>query len=278
MDVVANGARFHVQDLGAGPRPPVVMLHGLLVGSLAAWYFTAAPALAEQRRVRLFDLRGHGRTERVREGYDVATMARDLAELAAPLGDGPIDLVGHSFGALVALRFALDHKGSVRRLVLVEAPLPPSRFDELSDFAARSPAQMIEALPADLRAFLAGGGRKASRLLESIRFLAEDSTMLRDLAAEPDIPDADLARLSCPTLAVYGAASSCRAVGDRLSRALPNGTLRVLLGGHYLHLDATAALTTAILEFLDAPDTTVAPGATSTRAAAQSTEARDGGR
>ena len=251
MDVVANGARFHVQDLGAGPRPPVVMLHGLLVGSLAAWYFTAAPALAEQRRVRLFDLRGHGRTERAREGYDVASMARDLEALAAPLGDGPIDLVGHSFGALVTLRFALDHGDRVRRLVLVEAPLPPSRFEELSQFQARSPAQMIEALPPDLRAFLASGGRKAARLVESIRFLTQDSTMMRDLAAEPDIPDAELAKVACPTLCVYGDQSSCRAVGDRLSRALPNGTLQLLHGGHYLHLDATAALTAAIVEFLD---------------------------
>src|SRR5262249_25639953 len=108
MDVVARSVRFHTQELGAGERPSVVMLHGLLIGSLASWYFTAAPALAERRRVLLYDLRGHGRSERTADGYDVATMASDLAELAAPFDARPIDLVGHSFGALVALRFALD--------------------------------------------------------------------------------------------------------------------------------------------------------------------------
>lgn len=273
MDVVARGVKFHVQELGpperadstaggAAPaagatakqgalRTPVMMVHGLLVGTLAAWYFTSAPALAAERRVRMFDLRGHGRTERVREGYDVATMSADLGALAEGLGDGPIDLVGHSFGALVALRFALDHPERVRRLVIVEAPLPPSKFDELETFAARSPAEMIAALPPDLRSFLAQGGRKASRLLESIRFLAEDSTMIASLRAEPDIPDDVLATLRCPTLCVYGDRSSCRPVGDRLSRAIPSAKLVVLAGGHYLHLDATAALTTAILEFLD---------------------------
>ena len=39
-----RGLSFHVQLLGAGP--PLAMLHGLFVGSLAAWYFGAGPKLA----------------------------------------------------------------------------------------------------------------------------------------------------------------------------------------------------------------------------------------
>src|SRR5262245_51278412 len=144
MQVVTGGITFHTQELGTGDRPSAVMLHGLLLGTLAAWYFTAAPALARERRVLLYDLRGHGRSERTPTGYDVATMARDLSALAAAFDERPIDLVGHSFGALVALRFALDHPARVRRLVLVEAPLPPSRFPEMEELAARTPAQMVE--------------------------------------------------------------------------------------------------------------------------------------
>ena len=48
--VAANQLTFHVQELGAGPD--VVMLHGLLIGSLASWYFTAAPALARTTGAR----------------------------------------------------------------------------------------------------------------------------------------------------------------------------------------------------------------------------------
>lgn len=260
MSVIqARGVTFHTQELGprAPGAPGVVMLHGLFTGSLAAWYFTAAPALARSRRVLLFDLRGHGRSERAPSGYDLATMAGDLDALAAAFqaGDGappaPLDLVGHSYGALVALRFALDHPARVRRLALVEAPLPPSRFGDLEEFAARAPAEMAEALPEGMRAAFGHTGRRSTRLIASLRFLAEESSLLADLRAEPDIPDTALARLSCPVLCVYGDRSSCRPVGDRLARALPDARLVVLPGGHYLHLDATEALTAALVEFLD---------------------------
>jgi pimeloyl-ACP methyl ester carboxylesterase len=252
----ARGVTFHTQELGppAPDAPGVVMIHGLFTGSLAAWYFTAAPEIARFRRVLLYDLRGHGRSERTPSGYDLATMAGDLDALAAAFqgqAGAPLDLIGHSYGALVALRFALDHPARVRRLALVEAPLPPSRFGELDAFAARAPAEMAEALPEGLRAALGHAGRRGARLVESLRFLAEDSSLLADLRAEPDVPDDALARVSCPVLCVYGDRSICRPVGDRLARALPDARLVVLPGGHYLHLDASAALTAALVEFLD---------------------------
>ena len=78
-----NQVRFHVQELGpgaeSGESTPAFMAHGLLVDNLASWYFGAAPRVARDRRVVLYDLRGHGRSEAVRSGYDVATGAADLA-------------------------------------------------------------------------------------------------------------------------------------------------------------------------------------------------------
>jgi pimeloyl-ACP methyl ester carboxylesterase len=245
--VVARGLRFHTQALGDGP--PLVMLHGLLVGSLAAWYFTAAPALARSRRVLLFDLRGHGRSERAREGYGASSMARDLEALADGFDPRPLDLVGHSYGALVALRFALDHPARVRSLVLVEAPLPPSSFGDLT---SRTPEELLASLPSPLAEGARRGGRAASRLVGSLSFLLQETTLLADLAAEPDVPDAHLARLACPVTCVYGARSACLATGERLARVVPGARLVVLDGGHFLHVDAPAALTAALVAHVEA--------------------------
>lgn len=244
---VANGVTFHAQRLGDGP--PAVMLHGLLLGSIATWYFSTAPALARDHSVLLYDLRGHGKSERVADGYDVDTMVRDLACLTADHAGEPMDLVGHSYGALVALRFAILHPERVRRLVLVEAPLPPSRFGQFAAFLQRSPAEMVDALPPSLRGMVAGGSRRARRLLESLSFLVGETTLVRDLEAEQDVTDEVLAGVACPTLCIYGNESECRPVGDRLARVMPNAQLVALDGGHYLHLEQGEALTERIAEF-----------------------------
>lgn len=251
--VAAQGLGFHVQELGAGP--PVVMLHGLLVGSLASWYLTAAPVLARDHRVRVFDLRGHGRSERARTGYDVRTMAGDLAALAADL-DEPFDLVGHSWGGLVALRFALDHPGRVRRLAIVEAPLPPSRMTELTAFLTDGDGRqrLFDALAPLVCEAMNSGGRQTKRMRDSFGFLIRESSLLADLCAERDFANAELAHVACPTLLLYGDRSPCAPTGDRLARVLPEGRLIVLPGGHYLHVEARAQVAGALAEFLGERD------------------------
>jgi len=245
--VVANGVRLHVQRLGAvRSGAPVVMLHGLLVGNLMTWLLSAAAPVAARRPVVLYDLRGHGRSAWTASGYDVATMAADLAAL---VDEHPsVALVGHSYGALVALRFAIDHPGRVERLVLVEAPLPPSRVEEIDAFAGSDPGDMIAALPAGMREALATGGRRARRLVASVARLVRDSSLLADIAAEPDVSDAALATVACPVALVYGRDSACRSVGDRLARVIPGASLALLPGGHYLHLDCGSQLAACVTE------------------------------
>ncbi len=129
----------------------------------------------------------------------------------------------------------------MRRLVVVEAPLPPSRALELSAFVAADaslPQRLLDALPATLRDAVAGGSRQAQRLLAAVDALVHRSTLLADVRAEPDPSDAELAAIRAPTLLAYGDRSACAAAGDRLARTLPAGKLVVLPGGHYLHLDA----------------------------------------
>ncbi len=249
--VRANGLNLHAQELGQGR--PVFMSHGLLLGNLASWYFSAAAALRPRHRVLLYDLRGHGRSERPPAGYDVATMAADLGGLIQVLApeEETVDLVGHSFGGLVSLRYALDHPGRVRRLVLVDVPLPPSSAEEI-DFCRQAYDQPDLESVADLvQSQVMGGRRGALSFARQLCFLVNESTCVDDLEAEEDIPDAVLAGVEQPVLCVYGTQSSCLPAGRRLSGLLPGGRLELLEGGHFLTLECPVELAAAVSGFLD---------------------------
>ena len=108
------------------PRP-LVLLHGLAT-TRAIWDRTA-PELARTRSVVALDVPGFGLAPPAGRGFrldDVADRLHD--ELRAAIGVGPVDLVGHSMGAAVALTLAARHPDAIRSLVLVSPaglrPLP----------------------------------------------------------------------------------------------------------------------------------------------------------
>lgn len=246
--VVSNGVRLNTSRLGQGP--PIVMIHGLLVGNLASWYFSAAPALARRYSVLLYDLRGHGRSERPPTGYDLPEMTRDLVGLVSD-EEVPLSLVGHSYGALVALNFAIQFPNRVDRLVLVDAPLPPSEFTELNEFAQLDPAQMVQSMPSQVQAMVTSGGRRTQRFVGSLAELTGNTSLLKDLQAEPDVTNEQLGKIGCPVLAVYGKQSACRPVADRLEAVIPDCQKVLLDGGHFLPLEAPDQLVATMLGFFN---------------------------
>jgi pimeloyl-ACP methyl ester carboxylesterase len=209
--------------------------------------------------VLAYDLRGHGQSARATAGFGLESMAADLEALLdgfAP--QEPVALVGHSYGALIALAFALSRPARVARLALVEAPLPPWRVGELGELTAQGVDGMLRALPPALAGAVERGGRAARKLLERLQFLAAETTLLADLAAETefdlDAPGAALARklgaLRVPTLCLYGSRSSCRTNGERLAAAIPGARLEILEGGHFLPSEAPQAVAESLERFL----------------------------
>ena len=130
-----RGLRFRIVTWGAGPNP-VLLLHGVH-GTAESWDALvqalngAVPAIA-------FDQRGHGESSWTETGYDVRTMADDAATVAQDLGF-PIDVVGHGFGAAVALVLAAHHPNVVRRLVLSEPPFEDRGFGPVTRIIMESP-------------------------------------------------------------------------------------------------------------------------------------------
>ena len=238
-----------MQSLGDGP--PVVLIHGLLVGSLAEWYFTLAPVLAEKQQVILYDLRGHGRSERCLDGYDLKSQRDDLESLLHALDvSGPVDLVGHSWGALVALHFCMAWPQRVRRLVLVEAPLPPTLMTDWRALDHKDVADIVANLPEQLQSALASGGRRSRKFLEGLQFLVTESSLMRDLAGEGDVTDQELSTIRLDTLCIFGQSSTCLPAGERLAAILPNARLEVIEGGHFLPIEQPKVLSSLIGAFL----------------------------
>jgi pimeloyl-ACP methyl ester carboxylesterase len=116
--VELGGLRFHYTEW-PGPADAVrtvLMVHGLNE-QLHTWDPIAAP-LAEQYRIALIDLRGHGESEWARDGYTVDKFVEDLHRFVDFLDAGPVDYVGHSLGARVGIAFAAEYPGDVASLVL----------------------------------------------------------------------------------------------------------------------------------------------------------------
>jgi pimeloyl-ACP methyl ester carboxylesterase len=111
----------HYQQAGKGPD--LTLIHGLCA-NLAFWYLTVVPKLAESFRVTVYDLRGHGLTQRLPRGYRAIDLATDLGRLLDHLGIASAHLVGHSFGGAVALAFAIQQPQRVRTLTLADAWIP----------------------------------------------------------------------------------------------------------------------------------------------------------
>lgn len=128
--LLSSGIRIHYQQVGAGPD--LVMVHGIS-GNLAVWHLRLVPALSARFRVLTYDLRGHGHSDTPPSGYSPDAMATDLVELLDALDIARPVVMGHSYGADVALYYAANHPERVREVVAIESALPalePVRRDE----------------------------------------------------------------------------------------------------------------------------------------------------
>jgi pimeloyl-ACP methyl ester carboxylesterase len=126
--ITLGGNRFHIQQAGSGPD--VVLIHGV-TGDLSIWYLCRAmQVIGASRRTTAYDLRGHGYSDAPPEGYTSADHARDLIALLDHLEIEHASLVGHSFGAVIALHAAVLAPGRVGSLVLSDPYFPALRHLE----------------------------------------------------------------------------------------------------------------------------------------------------
>jgi pimeloyl-ACP methyl ester carboxylesterase len=103
----------------AGGEPAILALHGL--ASNARWWDLVADQLVPAYRVIAVDLPGHGQSDRPDDGYDFDTVSADLEGLLAALRHPePLVVVGHSWGATVALTFAANYPALTLGVICID--------------------------------------------------------------------------------------------------------------------------------------------------------------
>ena len=249
-EVLANGVTLHVQRLGGGDATPVVFLHGLVMDNLSSWYFTVANRVAARAPALLYDLRGHGRSERPAGGYSMADMVADLAALLDAEGADRVQLVGNSFGGQLALAFAVTHPQRVDRIALVDAHIGGSGWgDRMVDTLSLEGEERDRVIAREFASWLGRHSeRKRNRLARSAEALVHGTSLLADLRSSPTLDADALARIACPVLAIYGQESDVLDDGRALADALPACELRVLPGcSHSVLWEATDTVRDALI-------------------------------
>lgn len=131
--VAVNNVQLHYVIAGQGD--PVVLLHGWP----ETWYQwrKIIPPLAERYTVIAPDMRGLGDSSKPVSGYDKRTVADDIYKLVCTLGFARIFLVGHDWGGPVAYAYAAAHPNDVRRLVILDVPIPGAGLEKIPQAARR---------------------------------------------------------------------------------------------------------------------------------------------
>lgn len=263
--VAAGGVSWHVQTMGRGPA--LLLLHG--TGASTHSWRDLMPLLAQHFAVIAPDLPGHGFTSRAHgQGMSLAGMSRLVGELLAVLGTQPELAVGHSAGAAILARMALDRRLTPRAIASLNGAFlpfagalrvfsPAAKFLASTSFAARiaavrarDPAAVGRLLESTGSSIDARGRELYARLVRSPGHVAGALAMMAswDLDAMPN----HLRRLAVPMLLIAGGNDRTIAPGqaDRVAELLPHGRVERLAGlGHLAHEERPALVCGRIVAF-----------------------------
>lgn len=252
-----------VRRLEAGPKtaPVVVLLHGLN-GSAEDFYALIA-ALSRRHRVVAIDLPGFGQSPGGNQLYTPGRFTKVLRHQL--VGLGPVDLIGHSMGGAIALRYASKYPTQLKRLVLISVAGVLHGSVLASQLTASKAHDKSSALSqAVTRAF-------GAHIITRLKFI-EPRSILRSRRHRALLLDGDpnqisamslalenlgpaLDRVRAPSLIIWGALDHVAPMrtATLLDRRLPRSHLLVLPNADHVPMRSASRQTErAIINFLSA--------------------------
>ena len=261
--VRAGGIEWHVQEMGQGPK--LLLLHGTAASTHS--FRVLAPLLAPRFTLLIPDLPGHAFTETPAEALTLPTMRDLVSDLLAELAFGPELAAGHSAGAAILVRMALDGGFAPRRIVSLNGALLP--FPGVTGQVAPSLARLLFVNPIAPRVFaFFAGDESVKRLIGNMgsKIDRDGVGFYKRLMGNPvhvagalgmmarwdlDGLARDLPGLAVPLTLVTAAGD--RAVppdtAARVNALLPSAEVRSLRGvGHLAHEEKPAMIADLISE------------------------------
>ena len=254
-----SGQRVAFQDHGSGE--PLILLHG--VGMQSAAWAPQIAALKGAYHVIAPDLPGHGGSDPLPDGSQLPDFVRWCDDVIRTLNLGPVNLAGHSMGALIAVGYATQHPDMLRRVALLNGVY---RRDATASAAVRSRAAEIRRGQIDLETPLARwfddtAADRAARALVA-GWLGDVDVKGYETAytafAHGDATYAtQLSSIACPFLALTGDKdqNSTPAMSQAMSDEVQNGHCVVIPGHrHMVNLTAPAQVNAHVLAWLKQPE------------------------
>lgn len=238
-----DGTRLFHRDWGEGQ--PVLFTHSWALSS-EMWAYQVAHLSERGFRCIAFDRRGHGRSDIPGRGYDMDTLADDVASVIDGLGLKDVILVGHSMGGAEVVRYLGKHgSAKVKKVALVAAVAPyvvqtpdnpygaPMAFHQatLGQYATDFPKWAME----NQAPFFTAETSPAMKTWLTEQLLATPVPValasFKALIGKDLRPD--LAKIDRPTLIIHGdkdASAPLAVTGQRLAAGIRGSELKVYPG------------------------------------------------
>lgn len=245
------------------PLLPLVLLHGGS-GSWTHWLRNILPLVESGRRVLVPDLPGFGDSAAPLQGTDADALPEPVEQgLKVLLGDDACDLVGFSFGGMVAGFLAAQYPARAARVVLVGAPglgIAPEQAVRLNAWRHLTNPDQRDAVHRSNLAALMLYRRDA---ITELALRLHVANVLRDRMkgrslSRTDVLLRSLAQVRCPVHAIYGSEDALyRGKMEVLETALRQaGNFRTLTlveaAGHWVQFERADAFNQALLATLNA--------------------------
>jgi pimeloyl-ACP methyl ester carboxylesterase len=278
---ISQRLKLHYVDWGNPTAPPLLLVHGGR-DHCRSWDWVA-DRLRHDWHVMAMDLRGHGDSAWSPDGdYTMAAYVYDIAQIVHQLELAPVNIVAHSLGGNVALRYAGLYPENVRRIVAIEGlgPSPKMQAERLQKSLQQRWAEWIR----DRRAVSARSPRRYANLSDALERMRSENKYLTPEQAQHltlhaasrnedgtwswkfdnymhVFPPVDLTpeelqtlwhAISCPTLLCYGdkSGASNPEKDGRVRHFKQAQVISFADAGHWVHHDALDGFMQALHGFL----------------------------